>query len=97
MEHSIDRAGRRRDRKFKPLVLGQIQAAGDITEGLTLIQASTYIAARGIDNGAPFAEGHVLSPGLTASVLPTQIGRMLYGAEAVQLIRQFEGQRGSEE
>jgi hypothetical protein len=68
-----------------------------ITEGLTLIQARTYIAARGIDNGAPFAEGHVLSPGLMASVLPNQIGRMLYGAEAVQLIRQFEGQRGSEE
>jgi hypothetical protein len=30
LEHSIDRAGRRRDRKFKPLVFGQIQAAGDI-------------------------------------------------------------------
>jgi hypothetical protein len=29
LEHSIDRARRRRDRKFKPLVLGQIQAAGD--------------------------------------------------------------------
>jgi hypothetical protein len=32
MEHSIDHAGRRRDRKFKPLVLGQIQAAGDNIE-----------------------------------------------------------------
>jgi hypothetical protein len=30
LEHSIDRARRRRDRKFKPLVLGQIQAAGDM-------------------------------------------------------------------
>ena len=29
LEHSIDRARRPRDRKFKPLVLGQIQAAGD--------------------------------------------------------------------
>jgi len=29
VEHSVDRAGRRRDRKFKPPVFGQIQAAGD--------------------------------------------------------------------
>jgi hypothetical protein len=29
LERSIDRAGRRRGRKFKPLVLGEIQAAGD--------------------------------------------------------------------
>jgi hypothetical protein len=27
LEHSVDRAGRRRDRKFKPPVFGQIQAA----------------------------------------------------------------------
>jgi hypothetical protein len=51
-----------------------------ITEAPTLIQACTYIAARGIDNGAPFAKGHVLSPDLMASVLPTQIDRMLNGA-----------------
>jgi hypothetical protein len=30
LRRSIDRAGRGRDRKFKPLVLGEIQAAGDI-------------------------------------------------------------------
>jgi hypothetical protein len=29
---SVDRAGRRRDRKFKPPVFGQIQAAGDIVK-----------------------------------------------------------------
>jgi len=29
LEHSIDRAGRRRDRKFKPVDFGQIQAGGD--------------------------------------------------------------------
>jgi hypothetical protein len=29
LERSIDRAGRGRGRKFKPLVLGEIQAAGD--------------------------------------------------------------------
>jgi hypothetical protein len=29
LENSIDRPGRRRDRKFKPVAFGQIQAAGD--------------------------------------------------------------------
>jgi hypothetical protein len=29
LERSIDRAGRGRDRKFKPVVLGEIQAAGE--------------------------------------------------------------------
>jgi hypothetical protein len=33
---SIDRAGCGRDRKFKPLVLGEIQAAGDIRRTKTI-------------------------------------------------------------
>jgi ATP-dependent exoDNAse (exonuclease V) beta subunit len=36
LERSIDRAGRGRGRKFKPLVLGEIQAAGDRSRGSQL-------------------------------------------------------------
>jgi hypothetical protein len=33
LERSIDRARRDRGRKFKPVVLGEIQAAGDTSAG----------------------------------------------------------------
>jgi hypothetical protein len=48
---------------------------------------------RSIFAGAPFAEGHELSARLMASVPPTQVGRMLSGAEAAELIRQLNSRR----
>jgi hypothetical protein len=38
---SIDRAGCGRDRKFKPLVLGEIQAAGDNGNSLRIVAFNT--------------------------------------------------------
>jgi hypothetical protein len=64
-----------------------------IMEAPTLIQARMNAAVRGIDAGAPFAEGHELSANLMALVSPTQFGRMMSGAETAQLIRRLEGRR----
>jgi hypothetical protein len=62
-----------------------------IMEASTLIQARMRATAQGIAGaGAPFAEGHELSANLIALVPPTQIGRMMSGTEAMQLIRRLE-------
>ena len=46
MEHSVDRAGRRRDRKFKPVDFGQIQAVGDsLADKLRLNRSLTLASA----------------------------------------------------
>jgi hypothetical protein len=64
-----------------------------IMEAPTLIQARMNAAVRGVDAGAPFTKGHHLSPNLMASVPPTQIGRMMSGAEATQLIHRLDARR----
>jgi hypothetical protein len=62
-----------------------------IMEASTLIQARMRATAQGIAAaGAPFAGGHELSANLIALVPPTQIGRMMSGTEAMQLIRRLE-------
>lgn len=69
-----------------------------ITEAPTLIQARMNAAVEGIVNaGAPFAEGHELSVNLMASIPPTQINRMMSGAEAMQLMRRLEARRKPEQ
>jgi hypothetical protein len=58
-----------------------------------MLQARMDAAVRGLDRGAPFAEGHHLSVDLIASVSLTKIGRMMSGAEAAQLLRLLKGRR----
>jgi hypothetical protein len=66
-------------------------------EAPTLIQARMNAAVEGIiDAGAPFVEGHKLSAKLMASVLPSQVGRRMSGAEAAELIRWLESRRKPE-
>jgi hypothetical protein len=61
-----------------------------IIEAPSMFQARMNAAVRSIAAGAPFAEGHQLSARLMASVPPTQVGRMLSGAEAAELIRRLD-------
>jgi hypothetical protein len=62
-----------------------------VMEAPSMLQARMKAAVPGIDAGAPFAEGHALSAKLTASVSPTQIGRMLSRGDAAKLLARFEG------
>jgi hypothetical protein len=65
-----------------------------VMEASTLTQARKKVSVQGIAAAdAPFAEGHELSARLMASVPPTQVGRMMSGAEAVELIRRFDDRR----
>jgi hypothetical protein len=61
-----------------------------IMEAPSVLQARMNATVRSIAAGAPFAEGHELSARLMASVPPTQVGRMLSGAEAGELIRRLD-------
>jgi hypothetical protein len=68
-----------------------------IMEASTLLQARSDATVQGIvATGAPFAEGHELSVRLMASVPPKQVGRMMSGAEAAELLRRLEGRTGPE-
>jgi hypothetical protein len=64
-----------------------------IMDAPALIQARMKAAVRGVDIGAPFGEGHVLSAELAALVPPAQIGPMLSGNEAAKLLARFEGRK----
>jgi hypothetical protein len=65
-----------------------------IMEASTLIQARVNATVQGIAAaGAPFAEGHELSTRLMASVPLTEVGRLMSGAEAAELIRRLDGRR----
>jgi hypothetical protein len=64
-----------------------------ILEAPTMLQARMDAAVRGLDRGAPFAEGHHLSADLIASVPSTKIGQMISGAEAAQLLGLLKGRR----
>ena len=61
-----------------------------ILEAPSMLQARINAAAWSIAAGAPFAEGYELSARLMASVPPTQVGRMMSGAEAAELLRRLE-------
>jgi hypothetical protein len=67
-----------------------------IMEAPSMLQARMNAAVRNIAAGAPFADGHELSARLMASVPPTQVGRMLSGAEAAELIRRLDSRRTPE-
>ena len=75
-----------------PLRRRQSRSSAAIMEASTLMQARPNATVQGIvAAGAPFAEGHELSARLMASVPPTQVGRMMSGAEAAELLRRLEG------
>jgi hypothetical protein len=61
-----------------------------IMEAPSMLQARMNAALPSIAASAPFAEGHELSARLMASVPLTQVGRMLSGAEAAELIRRLD-------
>jgi putative tryptophan/tyrosine transport system substrate-binding protein len=63
-----------------------------------MLQAHTDAVAQGLDAGVSFGEVHELSAEMMTSVPPTQMGRMLSGAEAAQMIvRLVEGRGRPEE
>jgi len=66
-----------------------------IIEAPSVLQARTDAALRGLDAGAPFAEGHPLSTKVIASVPSAKIGRMMSGSEAAKLITLLETRRKS--
>jgi hypothetical protein len=61
-----------------------------IMEAPSLPQARMNIAMRSVAVGAPFAEGHELSVRQRALVPASQIGRVLSGVEAAELLRRLE-------
>jgi hypothetical protein len=61
-----------------------------IIEASSLPRARMNIAMRSVAVGAPFAEGHELSVPQRALVPASQIGRVLFGVEAAELLRRLE-------
>jgi hypothetical protein len=59
-------------------------------EASSLPRARMNIAMRSVAVGAPFAEGYELSLRQRALVPTSQIGRVLSGVEAAELLRRFE-------
>jgi hypothetical protein len=65
-----------------------------ILEALSMQHARMTAVVRRLASGVPFGEGLQLSARMMTSLSPTQIGRMMSGAEAAELILQFvEGRR----
>jgi hypothetical protein len=69
-----------------------------IMEAPSMLQAYTDAVARRLAADVPFSEVHELNAKMMTSVPPTQIGRMMSGAEAAQMIvRLVERRRRPEE
>jgi hypothetical protein len=69
-----------------------------IMEAPSMLQAHANAVARGLAAGVPFSEAHELSDKMMTSIPPTQIGRMMSGAEAAQMLtRLVEGRARPEE
>jgi hypothetical protein len=62
-----------------------------------MLEAYTNAVARGLAADVPFGEAHELSAKMMTSVPPTQIGRMMSGAEAAQMIVRLVERRGRPE
>jgi hypothetical protein len=68
-----------------------------IMEAPSMLEAHTNGVARGLASGEPFGEVHELNAKMMTSVPPTQIGRMMSGAEAAQMIVRLVERRGRPE
>jgi hypothetical protein len=62
-----------------------------------MLHAHANAVARGLGAGVPFGKAHELNTEMMTSVLPTQIGRMMSGAEAAQMIVRLVRGRGRPE
>jgi hypothetical protein len=65
-----------------------------IIEAPSMFQARTTAVARRLAPGVPFGEGLNLSAKMMAPIPPEQIGRMMSGVEAAELILRLVQGRG---
>jgi hypothetical protein len=69
-----------------------------IMEAPSMLQAHTNAVAQDLSAGVSFGEAHELSAEMMKRIPPTQIGRMMSGAEAAQMIvRLVKGRARPEE
>ena len=68
-----------------------------IMEAPSMLEAHTNSVARGLAGSESFGEVHELNAKMMTSVPPTQIGRMMSGAEAAQTIVRLVQRRGRPE
>jgi hypothetical protein len=66
-----------------------------IMEASSMLQAHTNGMAQGLAGPEPFGEVHELSAKMMKLVLPAQIGRIISGAEAAQVIARLVEGRGN--
>ncbi len=60
-----------------------------IIEATSMFRARMTAVERRLAPGVPFGEGLKLSPEMQATIPPEEIGRMMSGAEAAELIRRL--------
>jgi hypothetical protein len=60
-----------------------------IIEATSMFRARMTVVERRLAPGVPFGEGLKLSPEMQATIPPEEIGRMMSGAEAAELIRRL--------
>ena len=65
-----------------------------IIEGQSVFQARMTIVARRLGPGVPFGEGLKLTAKMVAAIPPEEIGRMMSGVEAAELILRLVRDRG---
>ena len=65
-----------------------------IIEGQSVFQARMTIVARRLAPGVPFGEGLKLTAKMVAAIPPEEIGRMMSGVEAAELILRLVRDRG---
>jgi hypothetical protein len=66
-----------------------------IIEAASMFQARVTAVVRRVAPGVPFGEGLTLSAKMMMAIPPEEIGRMMSGAEAAELILQLVQGRGS--
>ena len=68
--------------------------AAVIIEAPTMFQARVIAVVRRLAPAVPFGEGLTLGAKMMTAIPPEEIGRMMSGAEAAELIRQLIQGRG---
>ena len=65
-----------------------------IIEATSMFRARMTAVERRLAPGVPFGEGLKLSPEMQATIHPAEIGRMMSGVQAAELIRRLVQVRG---